>query len=262
MIKLLGIPFDANSSFLRGPAKGPEVIRQMHKQGASNPSSEFGSVLDFSGKIHDVGDLYFDSEDPQSAFGTIVNQVSLLIADGAKLITLGGDHSITYPIIQAFSGRYNSLHILHFDAHSDLYHSFDNNFYSHASPFARIMEEKLVASLIQVGLRTLCTHQRHQVAKYSIKTIEMKDFQTGFINDLEGPLYLSIDLDVLDPAFAPGVSHHEPGGLSSRELLTCLQKITVPIVGADIVEYNPDRDINLQTAMVAYKVLKEVCAIM
>ena len=262
MIKLLGIPFDANSSFLRGSAKAPAIIRHMHTLGASNPSGELEGVLDFSSNIYDAGDMIFPSEDPESAFVSIVSQVGSLIEDGSKLITLGGDHSITYPVVKAFSRKYPVLHILHFDAHSDLYDSFDNNPFSHASPFARIMENNLAASLTQVGLRTLCAHQRSQVAKYDVRSIEMKDFQTQFIHDLQGPVYLSIDLDVLDPAYAPGVSHHEPGGLSTRELLTCLQRIQVPVLGADIVEYNPDRDIHHQTAMVAYKILKEVFSIM
>lgn len=262
MIKLLGIPFDANSSYLQGPAKAPEIIKHMHALGASNSSSELEAVLDFSINIEDAGNMTFPSEDPESGFLSILSHVGSLIEDGSKLIALGGDHSITYPVVKAFSTKYPLLHILHFDAHSDLYHSFDDNPFSHASPFARIMENNLVASLTQVGLRTLCPHQRSQVAKYDVRTIEMKDFQPHFIQDLEGPLYLSIDLDVLDPAYAPGVSHHEPGGLSTRELLTCLQSIQVPVVGADIVEYNPDRDIHHQTAMVAYKVLKEVFSIM
>lgn len=88
----------------------------------------------------------------------------------------------------------------------------------------------------------------------------MKDFQFDFLKSLEGPLYISADMDVLDPAYAPGISHHEPGGMSTRQLLYCLQQIQVPIVGADLVEYNPMRDANDMTAMVAYKIFKELAA--
>ena len=90
----------------------------------------------------------------------------------------------------------------------------------------------------------------------------MKHFHFDFLKSLQTPLYISVDLDVLDPAFAPGVSHHEPGGLTTRELIHMLQNIPVPIVGADIVEYNPTRDSNNMTAMVAYKVFKELAAAM
>ena len=90
--------------------------------------------------------------------------------------------------------------------------------------------------------------------------IEMKDFDFDFIKNLQAPLYISLDLDVLDPAFAPGISHHEPGGMTTRELIKIIQNIDVEVVGADIVEYNPMRDINNMTAMVAYKLLKEFVA--
>jgi arginase family enzyme len=86
----------------------------------------------------------------------------------------------------------------------------------------------------------------------------MKDFNTEFIQKLKSPLYISIDLDVLDPAFAPGISHHEPGGMTTRELINIIQKIEANIIGADIVEYNPIRDVNNMTAMVGYKILKEL----
>jgi len=88
----------------------------------------------------------------------------------------------------------------------------------------------------------------------------MKDFNTDFISSLQAPLYVSLDIDVLDPAFAPGISHHEPGGMSTRQLIEIIQQIKVPIVGADIVELNPKRDINNMTAMVAYKLFKELAS--
>ena len=122
------------------------------------------------------------------------------------------------------------------------------------------METGKINSLTQVGIRTLNTHQAEQAKKFNVNVIEMKDFSEDFINTLEGPLYISLDMDVLDPAFAPGISHHEPGGMSTRQLISVIQKIKVPIIGADIVEYNPIRDINNMTAMVAYKLAKELMA--
>ena len=122
------------------------------------------------------------------------------------------------------------------------------------------MEKGIAASLTQAGIRTLNTHQREQAALFNVQVIEMKNFNFDFIQALQGPLYISLDLDVLDPAFAPGISHHEPGGLTTRELITIIQSINVPIVGADIVEYNPLRDVNNMTAMVAYKLFKELAS--
>ena len=122
------------------------------------------------------------------------------------------------------------------------------------------METKKIKSLTQVGIRTFNTHQREQAQKFGVRVIEMKDFNFDFIQNLKPPLYISVDLDVLDPAFAPGVSHHEPGGMTALELIKIIQNIPVEIIGADIVEYNPTRDLHNMTAMVAYKIFKELVA--
>ncbi len=260
MIKIIGIPFDTNSSFLRGPSFAPQRIRLMDQEGSANTFSESGLEIKESHTYQDCGDISFKDTNPKKAFGTIKNKINNLIKDDSKIISIGGDHSVTFPIISALANKYEQLNILHLDAHADLYDSFDNNSYSHASPFARIMENVKINSLTQVGIRTLSTHQREQAQKFGIKVIEMKDFSFDFIQSLSSPLYISLDLDVLDPAFAPGISHHEPGGMTTRDLIRVIQGISVKIVGADIVEYNPIRDINNMTAMVAYKLLKELVA--
>ena len=109
-----------------------------------------------------------------------------------------------------------------------------------------------------MGIRTLNRHQREQANKYGVNVIEMRHLHFDFLKTLQSPLYVSLDIDVLDPAFAPGVSHHEPGGLTTRQLIRIIQNIEVNIVGADLVEYNPIRDINNMTAMVCYKLFKEL----
>lgn len=258
MIKLVGIPYDSNSSFLRGPAAAPARIRLMEKEGSANAFAENGLEIKAGVAFEDAGDVVFDDIRPDKAFAHIRQSVQQLLQDDQTLLSLGGDHSISYPVIDAFTDKYPELHVLHLDAHGDLYDNFDNNPYSHASPFARLMEQGKLASLTQVGIRTLNNHQRQQADRFGVNMIEMKNFNTSFIKQLAGPLYISLDLDVLDPAFAPGVSHHEPGGLSTRELLQVIQHIHVPIAGADIVEYNPVRDINNMTAMVGYKMMKEI----
>jgi len=146
------------------------------------------------------------------------------------------------------------------DAHPDLYEDYGGNRYSHACPFSRIMEKKLASRLIQVGIRTLNAHQKEQAERFGVEIIDMQNLKNPQPVHLKGPLYLSIDLDVLDPAFAPGVSHHEPGGMSTRQLIELIQGLRVPLAGADIVEFNPRRDPSEITAMVAVKILKEVAA--
>ncbi len=258
MIKVLGIPYDGNSSFLKGPALAPARIRLMDKDGSANAFAENGMEIKEAIAYSDAGDIVFDDIHPESVFTTIKKSIRELLTADHKIISLGGDHSVTYPVIDAFTDKHPNLHILHLDAHGDLYENFDGNPYSHASPFARILETGKIQSLTQVGIRTLNTHQREQAKKFGVQIIEMKDFNYDFIRTLSSPLYISLDLDVLDPAFAPGISHHEPGGLSTRELINIIQQIDVLVVGADIVEYNPTRDINYTTAMVAYKLLKEL----
>jgi agmatinase len=260
MLKLIGIPFDGNSSFLKGPAMAPARIRQMDTDGSANQFSEDGKEIAPEKAFIDAGDISFTDTTSLAVYTKIKNTIQQELTGNSKIISLGGDHSISFPIIEAFSNAYKNLHVLHLDAHADLYEKFDNNPYSHASPFARLLEKNSIQSLTQIGIRTLNTHQREQAEKYKIRIVEMRNFNYEFINTLQGPLYISVDLDVLDPAFAPGLSHHEPGGLSTRDVLRIIQSITVPIVGADIVEYNPTRDVNHMTAMVAYKVFKELAS--
>jgi arginase len=232
----------------------------METEGSANSFSENGKQILNTINYTDIGDLHFTTSDSKKAYVQIKNKIKAEIKTANKLICLGGDHSISFPIIEAYTNKYNNLNVLHLDAHADLYDNFNNNPYSHASPFARLMEKGKLQSLTQVGIRTLNTHQKKQAKKFGVTIVEMKDFNFDFLKSLSAPLYISLDIDVLDPAFAPGVSHHEPGGLSTRELIKIIQLINVEIVGADIVEYNPTRDVNNVTAMVAYKLLKELIA--
>jgi len=260
MIKLIGIPFDGNSSHLQGPALAPSKIRLMDIEGSANRFCEHGVEIVEGKNYEDLGDMTFPDSNPELVYKMIKETIHNALSPSDKVISFGGDHSISFPVIEAHAEKYKNLNVLHLDAHADLYEDFEGNPFSHASPFARLMEKGLLKSLTQVGIRTLNTHQRDQVKKYNVKLIEMKDFNMDFIKDLEGPLYISLDMDVLDPAFAPGISHHEPGGLSTRELITIIQQIQVPIIGADIVELNPKRDLNNMTAMVAYKLFKELAS--
>jgi arginase len=160
--------------------------------------------------------------------------------------------------VRAIAKQHASVTILHIDAHGDLYDEFEGDRFSHACPFARIMEEQLCARLVQVGIRTLTPHQRDQITRFGVETIEMQHFAGGARPTIDGPVYVSIDIDGLDPAFAPGVSHREPGGLSVRDVLTMIQQLDGPIVGADVVEFNPSVDLGGVTASVAAKIVREI----
>lgn len=252
-IIIQGIRFDANSSFMKGSADAPALIKDAFFSDSINAFTELGINVTQNHAIAFVNDIitvnYFDD---------IFNITSHHIKNGKRVVTLGGDHSITYPIIAAHAKKYDQIEILQIDAHTDLYQDFEGDPHSHACPFARIMENKLAARLIQVGIRCLTPHQKEQVKKYKVEVLEMKDYSLLKIPKIQKPLYISLDIDAIDPAFAPGVSHYEPGGLSTRQVLEIIHSIEAPIIGADIVEYNPKRDPLGITGALAAKLLKEI----
>ena len=257
-LALIGFRYDENSSFMKGAAEAPPHIRAAFRSEASNFFSESGIDLGAEGLFFDAGDI-----EPVSGTDTmtlIQDSMSTLLNDDLAPIALGGDHSITYPIVKAFARKYPDLSILHFDAHPDIYDEFQGNRYSHACPFARIMEEKLAKRLVQVGIRTATSHQREQMKRFGLEVVEMRDWKHGLAFEFDTPVYISFDLDALDPAFAPGVSHREPGGLSTRQAIDLIQRIKGRIVGADIVEFNPRMDPIHVTATVCAKLLKEIAA--
>ncbi len=258
-VRLLGVPWDANSSYLRGPAQAPGKIREALRCDASNSWSENGIDTGVREIFGDAGDVEFGSGGDWFAQ---TETVAGKLAAECKPLFLGGDHSVTYPLVSGVARKWPKLTIVHFDAHPDLYETYENNRYSHASPFARILEEKLVARLIQVGIRTMNPHQREQASKYDVEVYRMGNELNFEELDITGPVYVTVDLDALDPAFAPGVSHREPGGMSVRDLIGHLHAIPGSVVGADLVEFNPDRDMDGMTATVCAKLVKELVGVM
>ena len=257
-LAIIGIRYDENSSFTKGAADAPPQIRAALRSDAWNLTSENGTDLSDDSTFFDAGDIEPVAGSEMGAL--IENSIYTLIGDGLTPISLGGDHSITYPIVRAFARKYNNLSILHFDAHPDIYDSYQGNRNSHASPFARIMEQKLVKRLVQVGIRTFTADQREQVRRFGVESIEMKDINSNLQLEFDSPVYISFDIDALDPAFAPGVSHREPGGLSTRQAIEIIQRLKGRVVGADIVEFNPRMDPLHITGTVCAKLFKEIAA--
>ena len=257
-LAIIGIRYDENSSFTKGAADAPPQIRAALRSDAWNLTTENGTDLSGDSTFFDAGDIEPVPGSEMSAL--IENSIYTLIADGLMPISLGGDHSITHPIVRAFARKYNNLSVLHFDAHPDLYDQYQGNRNSHASPFARIMEQKLVKRLVQVGIRTATAEQREQARKFGVESIEMRNLVGNVQLEFDSPVYISFDIDALDPAFAPGVSHREPGGLSTRQALDMIQRLKGRVVGADIVEFNPRMDPLHITGTVCAKMLKEIAA--
>ncbi|GAU25655.1 hypothetical protein TSUD_265820 [Trifolium subterraneum] len=266
---LLGVPLGHNSSFLQGPAFAPPRIREAIWCGSTNSTTEEGKDLQDARVLTDVGDVPIQEirdcgVDDHRLMNVISESVKLVMEeDPLRPLVLGGDHSISFPVIRAVSEKLGGpVDVLHLDAHPDNYDAFEGNIYSHASSFARVMEGDYV------GIRSITTEGRAQAKKFGVEQYEMRTFSRDrhFLENLklgEGVkgVYISIDVDCLDPAFAPGVSHIEPGGLSFRDVLNILQNLQGDVVAGDVVEFNPQRDtVDGMTAMVAAKLVRELAA--
>lgn len=251
MIKIQGICYDEKSSYEKGTALAPEAIRKALYSPATNLYAENGDCISDI-ELADTGDHMIQD------YFEIETLTAEHLSDATGILSLGGDHSITYPIVKALARNYDALDILHIDAHADLYEEFEGDPYSHACPFARIMEAGLANRLVQIGIRTLTPEQRVQAKKFGVEIFEMKDWDLSQLPAFENPVYLSLDMDAFDPAFAPGIAHYEPGGMSSRQVLDVIQNVKGGIVGADIVEYNPLKDHHEMTAFLAAKMMKEI----
>jgi agmatinase len=255
--RLLGFEWDASSSHARGPALAPTVVKRLLFSEASSA---------FSTGLVDLREAIESNEIPplpsegEAARETIKRTVVRCLDDGFAPLSIGGDHGVTYPVLQAIYARRGPIDVLHVDAHPDLHEQYEGDRYSHASPFARALEDGCIRRLTQIGVRCWDPSQKMQAEKYGVAIFGPHEIEDVPAEAYSGPLYLSIDLDGLDPAFAPGVSHPEPGGLSTREVLSLIRKINGGLIGADIVELNPERDAALSTARVVVRLVKELAA--
>ena len=260
-ISLLGVPIDANSSFRFGCAQGPAAIRAALHSSSGNNANE--ASVDVTPVLEDLGDVPVANDVGSAADATaITDAVRGQLDRGRQVISIGGDHSVTYPILRAFREFHDDLTVVHVDAHPDMYDDLDGNPLSHASPFARALEDGCMTTLVQLGIRTATQHQVDQAERWNVTMLSPRQLDRFDPEALKGPTYLSVDLDGLDPSCAPGVSHHEPGGLTVRELLDVIDALPGPLVGADVVELNPTRDLVDMTAMVGAKLVKEIAGAM
>jgi agmatinase len=255
---LLGLPYDASSSYLRGCREAPRLIREALSSPAASPWAERVVKTPSAEALHDAGDL--DLPASAEARALIERAIAGLAFRRQPFVALGGDHAVTYPVLRGLAAGHRPVTLLQFDAHPGLNDQVDGDRFSHLCAFARIVEEKLVDRLVQVGIRAVTAHEREQARRFGVEQIDMRAWADGARPSASGSVYVSIDLDAFDPAFAPGVSHREPGGLTVREVLATLDTIGGDLVGADIVEFNPSQDIGGLTAALAAKLVKELAA--
>ncbi len=251
-----GIPFDAATSNRPGARFGPQAIRRASAIFDGDPQYPFGvdpfEVL----TVVDYGDCAFDYAKPNEIRAAIKTQAAAILEQGVHLVSLGGDHFVTFPLIEAHAARHGPLALVQFDAHQDTWHD-DEHRIGHGSFITRAVKRGLVdpARSIQVGIRT------HAPADYGIEIIDAGTIDslgaTGVIEHIrrrvgEGPAYLSFDIDCLDPAFAPGTGTPVSGGLSAREAYAILGGIAdLDWRGMDVVEVAPAYDHADITALAA-----------
>jgi len=273
-VAVLGIPFDAGVSYRPGARFGPAAVRAGSK--LLRPYHPALDVTPWAGQqVADAGDLAVNPFDIGEAIGQIESGANAALGSAGRLIALGGDHTVALPLLRATAARHGPVALIHFDAHLDTWDTYFGAPYTHGTPFRRAVEEGLLAldSSAHVGVRGplyssadltddaglgFATVSTAEVARRGV------DEAVARIRERAGrrPVYLSVDIDVLDPAHAPGTGTPEPGGLTSRELQFILRGLDgLHLVGADVVEVSPPYDHAELTALAAANVAYEMLSL-
>jgi agmatinase len=256
----VGLPDDQQSSYLKGCAQAPNIIRDAYDGYSYNSTTDSG--IDLAASVIDLGDWLPENSGDLTVESYYQQARSLFLA-GKIPFFAGGDHAVTIPIGKALDTLGQPIHIIQIDAHPDMYPEMGGSIYSHACVASRLLEYDHIASITQIGIRTMNRVQQEVVDKFSDRlhlfpARELSEKLPSLSHiPIGAPVYLTIELDGIDPAFAPGVSHPVPGGLSSRQVLNLIQQGHWRLVGMDVVELNPDRDVNNQTAFLAARLLHE-----
>jgi agmatinase len=274
-IAIVGIPFDAGVSYRSGARFGPTHIRESSR--LLRPYNPAQDASPFAlAQVVDAGDIAANPFDIAEAVEQIGAGMDELLAKKIKPVVLGGDHTIAYPIIKSLNKIYGPVTVIHFDAHLDTWDTYFGAPLTHGTPFRRASEDGLLdmSSCVHVGIRgPLYTDQDltddtalgfQVITAASLDTIGT----AGVIEKIakrvgNKPVYVSIDVDVMDPAFAPGTGTPEMGGLSSREMLTLIRSLDqLNLVGADIVEVSPQYDNAQITGIAAANLAYELITIL
>jgi guanidinopropionase len=270
-VAVVGVPWDGGTRNPVGAHLGPAAIRAASRDLRRLDPAGFEAPYDMA-RIGDVGDVATDPDRPEQALDAIRDSFADLFGRGVRTVALGGDHLISLPIFRAYAAR-RGLRVVHIDAHSDTAEaSSGGDRYSSATPFRRAIEERLLAprDIIQVGLRgQLRSIDKLQWAqKQGVRMITMDEWETKgataclrAIRDFcaDAPVYVTFDIDAIDPVFAPGTGARVPGGLTARESLLLLRNLRgLDVVGCDLTEFAPPRDIDSLTAGLAAVLVYEM----
>jgi agmatinase len=270
-VAVVGVPFDGGVSYRPGARFGPAHVRASSR--LLRPYNPAADVEPFATQqVVDAGDLAVNPFDIETAIREVEDGARSLLERAGRLVTIGGDHTIALPLLRAMAAKHGPVAVVHFDAHLDTWDTYFGAAYTHGTPFRRASEENLLD-------RSACLHVGTRGPLYAgsdladdtglgfqvVGSVEMDDLGArGVVERIrdrvgERPVYVSVDIDVLDPAFAPGTGTPEAGGLSSRELLAILRGFAeLNLVGADVVEVAPAYDHAEITGIAAAHVIYEV----
>lgn len=275
-VAIVGIPFDAGTSFRPGARFGPQAIRQASR----NLRTQYHPAYDVEPfmvqQVADAGDVACNPYNINRAIEQIESAATELLQTVGAIISLGGDHTIAYPLLKAVNQRYGPVALVHFDAHLDTWDTYFGAPYTHGTPFRRAAEAGLFldSASMHVGIRGPL-YSRHDLTndeELGFRTVHCDEFETigitGVVERIrervgDRPLYLSIDIDVLDPAHAPGTGTPELAGMTSRELLGVLRGLAgLSVISADVVEVAPAYDHAEITSLAAATVVYELTSLL
>lgn len=259
-----GLPDDSQSSFRRGSEAAPAHIRSAYDGRCYNSCAERGT--DLAARVEDRGDIPSGKswEETRQRYRRFAEEV---FRAGKVPFFAGGDHAVTVPVAEALAVLGEPIHVVHLDAHPDLYPEYDGNRDSHACTISRLLEMTHIEFVTQIGVRTFNDSQRliAEGHRDRLEVFEAKDLLVSSPLPtlvLEGvAVYVTLDVDVFEPAFAPGVSHPVPGGLSPRQVLNWFSQARWRLVGMDVVEVNPSVDETDRTSILAGRVMHEAMAL-
>ena len=270
-IGIIGVPWDSGTTNRPGPRHGPRQLRDASTMiRAEHPVS---GVRPYErSNCADLGDVSINPADIEDSMNRITAFYNKVLAKGIKPLTAGGDHLTSLPVLRALADK-APLGMIHFDSHTDLFHSyFDGTMFTHGTPFRRAVEENLLdpKRVVQIGIRgtQYDTEDLDFAKSVGIRVIRIEEFFDRGIQDVmaeareivgEKETYVSYDIDFIDPAFAPGTGTPEVGGPNSYEALSVVRELTgIKIVGADMVEVSPPFDPSSNTAFLGVSIMFEL----
>ena len=273
-IALVGVPFDGGTTYRPGPRFGPRNIRA--QSAIIRPWNPVLKVNPFEKyRIADFGDLPVNPLSIEDTFRRIEKGLAPILAAGARAVCVGGDHSISLPILRAVVKKHGPVGLIQFDAHSDLWDEYFGSKYSHGTPFRRAIEEGLLLpkSVLQVGLRgQVYGEEDFDFARaHDVKWVTGEGFHrqgmrlvNPLLKKFRGrPVYVTLDIDAVDPAFAPGTGTPQVGGLTSVQILDLVRALAgLNIVGCDVVEVSPPFDTGEITSLLAANLLYEFLCVL